>query len=170
MVAVLFVCSGNICRSPTAQGVFRDLVARAGLDDVIRVESCGTHGLHAGEAPDPRAQDAARRRGYRIDDLRARELRRGDFQRFDYMVAMDRGHLQELKRRKPAGAAAPELALLLDYAPRDSVPAGVRDIPDPYYGGRRGFEDVMTLIDAGARGVMTALCRRHGLTAAGPVA
>ena len=152
MINVLFVCTGNICRSPTAEGVFRRMVEEAGLIGRIGADSAGTEGFHIGEAPDPRSALAARARGYPIDDLRARQVRPRDFESFDLVLAMDRGHLNHLKRLCP-----PELAvrvrLFLDFAPW----AGSRDVPDPYYGGPEGFSRVLDLIEAGCRGVLESL-------------
>ena len=156
MVKVLFVCTGNICRSPTAEGVFRRMVEDTGLDGRISADSAGTEGFHIGESPDSRSAQAARARGYPIDDLRARQVRPRDFESFDLILAMDRGHLGQLRRLCP-----PELAgrvkLFLDYAPW----AGTRDVPDPYYGGPGGFTRVLDLIEAGCRGVLEALERER---------
>lgn len=153
---VLFVCTGNICRSPTAEGVFRHLVRAEGLQDRLAADSAGTHGYHVGEPPDPRSVAAARRRGYDLQDLRARQLAPGDFARFDLLLAMDRGHLAIMRRMAPAGAAG-RLRLFLDYAPR----LGRSDVSDPYYGDARDFEAALDLIEHGARGLIAAL--RTGL-------
>jgi len=150
--AVLFVCTGNICRSPTADGVFRRLVREAGLEAEVRVDSAGTHDYHVGEPPDERAQAHALRRGYDLSALRARQVAGEDFDRFDLVLAMDRGHLRILKRLAP-----PEhhhkLRLFMEYATslrRD-------DVPDPYYGGSRGFEEVLDMIEDAARGLLAEL-------------
>ena len=136
--SVLFVCTGNICRSPTAAGVFAHFVRQAGLEDSVEVESAGTHDYHAGEAPDARAQDHARRRGYDLSALRARQVRKKDFGDFDLVVAMDHGHLEILQHN-----CAPEhlgkLRMLIKG----------RDVPDPYYGGPEGFDRVLDMIEAG---------------------
>lgn len=152
MRAVLFVCTGNICRSPTADGVFRRLVREAGLEAEVRVDSAGTHDYHVGEPPDERAQAHALRRGYDLSALRARQVAGEDFDRFDLVLAMDRGHLRILKRLAP-----PEhhhkLRLFMEYATslrRD-------DVPDPYYGGSRGFEEVLDMIEDAARGLLAEL-------------
>jgi protein-tyrosine phosphatase len=135
---ILFVCMGNICRSPTAEGVMRRLVEDAGLD--IEVDSAGTGGWHAGEPPDERATLAARRRGVTLEGA-ARQIRPADFRRFDLLVAMDRRNLREL----------------LDLAPDDEAAAKVRllvadtDVPDPYYGGDRGFETVLDMVESACR-------------------
>lgn len=150
MVKVLFVCLGNICRSPSAEGVFRALVAEHGLGDRIAVDSAGTGDYHIGEAPDSRAQAEARRRGFDISALKARQVRLSDFHDFDYMIAMDRRNHAELEALRPGGARA-HLRMLLDFAPelaRDEV-------PDPYLGGAEGFAEVLEMIEAGARGLLS---------------
>ncbi len=149
VVRVLFVCTGNICRSPTAEGVFRALVARHGLEGEIGADSAGTHGYHVGEAPDPRSCAAARARGVVLDDLRARQVSPADFSAFDLVLAMDRGHHAHLARLCPPGREE-RLRLFLDFAPH----LGVRDVPDPYYGGPDGFERVLDLIEAGCEGLL----------------
>ena len=154
MIRVLFVCTGNICRSPTAEGVFRHRVRAAGLADRIAADSAGTHGYHVGEPPDPRACAVARSRGYGIDDLRARKFSPRDFHHFDLVLAMDRGHHRFLTRVMPV-TRAERLRLFLDFAPN----LGVQDVPDPYYGGPEGFVQVLDLIEAGARAVLASL--RH---------
>ena len=143
---VLFVCTGNICRSPTAAGVFAHFVREAGLEEGIQVESAGTHDYHAGEAPDRRAQDHARRRGYDLSALRARQVRRRDFAEFDCIVAMDRGHLAILEEKCPAEHRA-KLRMLVKG----------RDVPDPYYGGPEGFERVLDLIEAGCLALLSEI-------------
>ncbi|MBV8033308.1 MAG: low molecular weight phosphotyrosine protein phosphatase [Betaproteobacteria bacterium] len=143
---VLFVCTGNICRSPTAAGVFADLVRRAGLEDAIHVESAGTHDYHVGEAPDPRAQEHARRRGYDLSALRARRVRKADFAAFDVIVAMDRGHLEILEHNCPPQERG-KLRLLVKG----------RDVPDPYYGGPEGFEHVLDLVEGGCLALLSEL-------------
>ena len=151
-VAVLFVCTGNICRSPTAEGVFRRLVSQAGLADRIGSDSAGTHGYHVGEPPDQRSCAAARRRGYPIDDLRARQVTVGDFEHFDLLLAMDRSHLRHLTDLAPASWRG-QVRLFLDYAPETRT----ADVPDPYYGGADGFQRVLDLIEAGSRGLLAEL-------------
>ncbi len=154
MVKVLFVCTGNICRSPTAHGVFRHLVQAAGLDDRIAVDSAGTHGYHVGEPPDQRSVRAASARGYDLSDLRARRVTAADFAEFDHILAMDRGHLDQLLRLRPPGARA-EVRLFLDDAPH----APRREVPDPYYGEGGHFAEVLDLVEAGARGLLARLRR-----------
>ncbi|MBS1200212.1 MAG: phosphotyrosine protein phosphatase [Proteobacteria bacterium] len=149
---ILFVCMGNICRSPTAEAVFREIARREGQDLLVEVDSAGTHAYHVGEPPDSRAIIAARRRGIAMEHLRARLVARDDFLRFDYLLAMDEQNLEHLRRLAPAGHRA-ELRLFLDYAPG----AGQRDVPDPYYGGETGFEQVLDLVEEASRGLIAAL-------------
>lgn len=149
MVKVLFVCTGNICRSPTAHGVFRALVEREGLVGRIAVDSAGTHAYHVGEPPDRRSAAVARRRGFEINDLKARQVVRDDFETFDLILAMDRGHLGLLSGQCPPQRQA-ALALFLSFAPHLSL----LDVPDPYYGGGDGFERVLDMIEAGSAGLL----------------
>ncbi len=149
MLKVLFVCTGNICRSPTAEGVFRALVEREGLADRIGVDSAGTHAYHAGEAPDRRSAEAARRRGVELDHLRARQVVKADFDTFDLILAMDRGHHAKLLGSCPP-PRRDAVALFLSFAPQ----LGVQDVPDPYYGGHDGFERVLDMIEAGSIGLL----------------
>ena len=141
---MLFVCTGNICRSPTAEGVLRHLAAREGIP--LHVESAGTHDYHVGEAPDARAQHHAKRRGYDLSGQRARHVSRRDFEEFDLIVAMDRGHLRLLERACPPEHRQ-KLRLFL---------AG-GDVPDPYYGGPEGFEHVLDLVEARCRSLLQEL-------------
>ncbi|MDG5497638.1 low molecular weight protein-tyrosine-phosphatase [Niveispirillum sp. BGYR6] len=147
MINILFVCTGNICRSPTAEGVFRHLVDREGLSDRLSVDSAGTHAYHVGESPDHRSIAAAARRGYDLSDLRARVLVPADYDRFDLLLAMDRGHLEIMRRKQPPGSRA-RLALFMAEAP---APLTNRDVPDPYYGEGRHFGEVLDLVEAGSR-------------------
>ena len=144
---ILFVCMGNICRSPTAEGVMRRLVESEGLD--IEVDSAGTGGWHAGEPPDERATLAARRRGVTLEGA-ARQVRPADFRRFDLLVAMDRGNLRELLALAPDEEAAAKVRLLVADA----------DVPDPYYGGDRGFETVLDMVEAACRELLDELRAR----------
>ncbi len=153
MVRILFVCSGNICRSPTAEGVFRDLVRGQGLEGKIAIDSAGTHGFHAGEPPDARSQAAARARGHAIGDLRARQVRADDFTTFDLILAMDRGHLRELTAQAPTAADAAKIRLFMTFAPS----FGTDDVPDPYYGAGDGFERVLDMIETGSEGLLAHL-------------
>jgi protein-tyrosine phosphatase len=144
---ILFVCMGNICRSPTAEGVMRRLIDDAGLD--IEVDSAGTGGWHAGEPPDERATLAARRRGVTLSGA-ARQVRPDDFERFDMLVAMDRGNLRELLALAPDEEAAAKVRLLVADA----------DVPDPYYGGDRGFETVLDMVETACRELLDELRSR----------
>lgn len=148
----MFVCTGNICRSPTAEGVFRKLVADTGLDGHIVVDSAGTTNYHAGQPPDPRMQAAARARGYDLSRLRARQVGHDDFDRFNLIVAMDRDHRDILARLAPATGAR-KIRLMMEFA-RGSQYA---EIPDPYYGGPEEFELVLDLIENAAEGLLATL-------------
>ena len=151
---VLFVCLGNICRSPTAEAVFRHLVARDAQHLQIVIDSAGTHAYHIGEPPDGRSQAAARRRGIDMSALRARQVHASDFEEFDLILAMDRDNLDELKRRCPPRLDE-RLRLLLEFAP-----VSERDVPDPYYGGEAGFERVLDLVEQACGGLLAELRRR----------
>jgi protein-tyrosine phosphatase len=146
MQQVLFVCSGNICRSPTAEGVFRHLVAEAGLADRIATDSVGLHGWHVGNPPDSRSIRAAAGRGIDISDLRARQLDLADFERFDLLLAMDEGHHRDMLRRATAGQRD-KVRMFMEAATGLPAPP----VPDPYYGGVDGFEEVLDMIEEGAR-------------------
>lgn len=148
---VLFVCLGNICRSPTAEGVLRHQLREAGLLDRVSVASAGTGDWHVGKAPDKRTLLAALRRGYDFSAQRAQQVSAGDFARYDLILAMDHSNLADLKRLQlPAGSA--ELDLFLRRY--DGV---VDEVPDPYYGGEQGFDQVLDLIEAGCRGLVREL-------------
>lgn len=144
---LLFVCTGNICRSPTAEGVMAHHLRAAGLDDRVAVDSAGTMAYHEGEEPDPRAQMVAEQRGYDLSDLRARLLQPADFRTFDLLLAMDSGHLRTMKRMR---AGAGDVRLFLNYARGQQG----RDVPDPYYGQKRDFESALDLIEMGVRGLL----------------
>jgi protein-tyrosine phosphatase len=148
---VLFVCMGNICRSPTAEGVLRRKLQAAGLAGRVEVDSAGTHGSHAGEAPDPRAVKHAAGRGYDLSRLRARRVGRDDFQRFDWVIAMDEDNLGALRAIAPEGA---RVGLLMEYARRFT---GVREVPDPYFGAPAGFERVLDLVEDACDGLVERL-------------
>ena len=145
MFSVLVVCTGNICRSPTAEGVLRAEVERRGLGKQVRVESAGTHDYHIGDAPDPRSVRHAKRRGYDLSELRASQVSRADFDRFDYILAMDRGHLRILRSLAPENARA-KVGLFLEPSTRWTG----EDVPDPYYGGPEGFEQVLDMVEEAA--------------------
>ena len=153
---MLFVCTGNICRSPLAEGVLRSRVRAAGLDGRIEADSAGTIDFHRGEPPDRRARAAAGRRGIDLEDQRARRIDARDFDRFDYVVSLDRGHHQRLLALRPDGAPA-QLRLLLEYAPA----LGRLDVPDPYYGADADFEHALDLIEAAADGLLEDIRGRH---------
>jgi protein-tyrosine phosphatase len=153
---ILFVCLGNICRSPTAEAVFRDLVERESTGRVIEVDSAGTHAWQVGSPPDERAIVAAARRGIDLHGLRARQVTDADFERFDLLLAMDEPIYRRLLAIAPA-THQDRVRLLLDFAPQ----LGRREVPDPYPGGPADFEEVLDLIEAAARGLLAALGRRH---------
>lgn len=152
MIKVLFVCLGNICRSPMAEGIFRDLIEKAGLDQEVMVDSAGTHGYHIGEPPDPRAQSTTARHGIIITGLRGRQVQAADLQSFDYVLAMDTENLAFLQRL-PGSA---HVRLFLEFA---SKPA-TREVPDPYYGGLGGFDQVYKLLEEAAQGLLADIRRR----------
>ncbi|HTX04857.1 MAG TPA: low molecular weight protein-tyrosine-phosphatase [Steroidobacteraceae bacterium] len=156
---ILFVCLGNICRSPTAEVVFRAVAAREAPELMLEIDSAGTAAYHVGELPDRRTRQAAARRGYDLSELRARVVEPRDFEDFDLILAMDRENLRALERRAPA-AVRERLRLFLEFAPE----VGISEVPDPYYGGPNGFEDVLDLIEAAARGLLEHL--RHESQAA----
>jgi protein-tyrosine phosphatase len=151
-VRVLFVCTGNICRSPTAEGVLRHRAQALGLHKRILADSAGTLDYHVGEPPDRRTQAAARRRGYDLSRLRARQVQSDDFLRFDYLLGLADEHTRWLRREAPAEQVH-KIGLLLDYAPE----LGRRDVPDPYYGSKEGFEVVLDLIEHAAEGLLAEL-------------
>jgi protein-tyrosine phosphatase len=146
-VAVLVVCTGNICRSPTGEGVLRHLVRKRGLDDRVRIASAGTHDYHVGESPDPRTLEHAAKRGYDLSEQRAAQVSKEDFDAFDYILAMDRSHLRILRSIQPKGSKA-KLGLFLEASGKWKG----EDVPDPYYGGVAGFEQVLDMAEeAGER-------------------
>ena len=156
MVKVLFVCMGNICRSPTAEAVFCARVEEAGLAQRILVDSAGTHDYHIGDPPDERAQHAALQRGYDMSALRGRQVDLSDFTRFDYVLAMDRANLAILQRLCPQ-AQRERLGLFLEYASRH----GEREVPDPYYGGAGGFERVLDMAEDASGGLLEQIRKTH---------
>lgn len=157
MSKVLFVCLGNICRSPTAQGIFQRRVDESPLRDRIVIDSAGTGDWHIGRPPDSRMQEAASNRGYDLSPLRARQVSPEDFHRFDLILAMDRSNLADLQAIRPQQANA-ELRLFLDYA----TGATIKEVPDPYYGGEDGFYQVIDLVEDAADGLLRALARELG--------
>jgi protein-tyrosine phosphatase len=144
-IAVLLVCTGNICRSPTAEGVLREHARKRGIDHRLRIESRGTHDYHVGEPPDPRSIHHAASRGYDLSGQRASQLQRSDFEEFDYILAMDRGHLRMLRALAPRECAA-KIGLFLEASGKWKG----EDVPDPYYGGDEGFERVLDMAEEAA--------------------
>ena len=155
-VKVLFVCLGNICRSPTAHGVFRKLVIDQGLTDRIEIDSAGTGAWHIGKAPDSRAQATARNRGIDMSDLRARQVDSGDFMVYDYVLAMDESNLSNLKAMV-LDSSNTQPKLFMDYAPARSE----REVPDPYYGGDEGFEHVFDMVEDACFGLLEDIRANH---------
>jgi protein-tyrosine phosphatase len=149
---ILFVCLGNICRSPTAEIVLREISAREAPELGLQVESAGTEGYHVGHPPDQRTRSAARRRGYDMSALRARRIDTQDFGRFDLILAMDRSNLETLRRRAPDSARG-RIRLFLEFVPGTDV----LEVPDPYYGDANGFEEVLDLVELAARGLIQHL-------------
>jgi protein-tyrosine phosphatase len=155
---LLFVCLGNICRSPTAEGVMRHLVREQGLDDLVELESAGTGSWHVGHAPDERATGAARERGILLAG-RARQVDVVDFDAFDLILAMDRANRDELHALAPDDDARERVRLLREYDP-DAVANGDLEVPDPYYGGPDGFEEVLDLVTRACEGLLAEV-RAH---------
>lgn len=155
MSRVLFVCMGNICRSPTAEGVTRAIAERQGVADRFEFDSAGTHGYHIGNPPDQRARQAAARRGYDLSMLKARQVNEFDFLRFDHILAMDHDNLELLRQACPAEHRA-KLRLFLEFASGSEV----REVPDPYYGGPEGFEQVLDLVEDAASGLLAQLGKK----------
>ncbi|SEP15874.1 low molecular weight protein-tyrosine-phosphatase [Nitrosovibrio sp. Nv6] len=153
--SVLFVCMGNICRSPTAEAVFRQQVKTAGFEKAIHIDSAGTHDYHVGQPPDERAQKAAGRRGYDTKELRARQVHEKDFEVFHYILAMDRANLAVLERECPPQYSH-KLGLLMQYSERFSK--GMEEVPDPYFGGSQGFEHVLNMVEEAGRGLLNRIC------------
>jgi protein-tyrosine phosphatase len=161
---VLFVCLGNICRSPTAEAVFRAQAQKAGWSAMFSADSAGVADYHIGKAPDPRTVRAAAQRGYRLDDLRARQVEPADFTRFDLVLAMDRPVLDQLQRlQRESGGGTARTALFLDFLPgREGG-----EVPDPYYGGADGFETVLDLVEEGSTALLRDLLKRQGVFGCG---
>jgi protein-tyrosine phosphatase len=155
-VNIVFVCMGNICRSPTAEAVFRHYVEQEGLAEQIHIDSAGTHDYHIGEAPDARTQRAAKQRGYDMSKLRGRQVETADFKRFDYVLAMDEANLAILEHLRPRDAES-HLGLFLQYAERHNE----REVPDPYFGGADGFERVLDMVEDAAVGLLRHVREEH---------
>lgn len=154
-IGVIFVCMGNICRSPTAEAVFRHYVENAEMSGHILIDSAGTHDYHIGDPPDARAQRAAQQRGYDMSSLRGRQIGAEDFERFDYVLAMDHANLAILQRLAQQSGGNPHL--FLDYARRHAE----REVPDPYYGGAEGFERVLDMVEDAAQGLLQHIRQQH---------
>lgn len=152
---ILFVCMGNICRSPTAEGVFRRVLAARAPHLQVEIDSAGTHDYHVGDPPDRRAIAAALRRGIDLSKLRARCVSADDFERYDLILAMDDENLRELKRNAPAHRHG-RIRLMMEFAPT----AASRAVPDPYYGAAQGFEEVLDLLEEAAEGLLQELLTR----------
>jgi protein-tyrosine phosphatase len=155
-LSVLFVCLGNICRSPTAHGVFATLVDQAGYGDLIQVDSAGTGDWHLDHAPDQRTAEVAASKGYDLSELRARLVTSADFNQFDYIIAMDNANLKDLRAMQPEGYAG-HLGLFLDFSEQSAV----REVPDPYYGGEDGFELVFGLVEDASKGLLRHIHASH---------
>ena len=155
MVKVLFVCMGNICRSPTAEGVFRHKVKTSGLEEMITIDSAGTHAYHVGNPPDPRAQSAAIKRDIDLSEQRARRVTADDFSEFDYVVAMDESNRCDLASICPPGYEE-RIHMFLDFADCEES-----EVPDPYYGQGRGFEIVLNLVEDAAEGLLEHIRQKH---------
>jgi protein-tyrosine phosphatase len=160
MINVLFVCLGNICRSPTADGIFRKLVSREKLERAITVDSAGTSEWHLGKMPDGRTIAAAKKRGYDLSVLRARQVSAADFDEFDYVLAMDNSNLRDLQKIKPQHYEG-HLGLFLDFGSNKNY----REVPDPYYGGEDGFELVLDLVEEAAKGLLAHIRQKVEATA-----
>lgn len=158
-ISVLFVCLGNICRSPLAEAVFRQVVVEAGLEGSFHIDSAGTSGYHDGEPPDPRTTEVAWRRGVRVSGV-SRRVGPDDARSFHYLVAMDADNHREVERVVRAAQGSPEVLLFREFDPESG---GATEVPDPYFGGPSGFEDVHDLVDRSARGLLSYLVERHGL-------
>ncbi|MBO32161.1 MAG: phosphotyrosine protein phosphatase [Rhodospirillaceae bacterium] len=156
MVKVIFVCSGNICRSPTAEGVFRAMVDAAGLSEKIEIDSAGTGSWHEGERSDERSTETALRRGIDLSMIRARQIDQYDYFEFDYILAMDGTNFNNLMRTCPPDHRN-KIIMFLEFAPHLKE----RDVPDPYYGGPQGFDHVLNLIEAASQGLLTEIREKH---------
>ena len=155
-IKVLFVCMGNICRSPTSEGVFRKIVEKAGLSDRIHIDSAGTHAYHVGKQPDSRAQETARNRNINLSTQRARQAKTEDFNEFDYVIAMDHDNVSDLEAICPENQRA-RLRLFLEFSDKFDE----TEVPDPYYGGEQGFEHVFDLVEDASRGLLNDIKEQH---------
>lgn len=155
-IHVLFVCMGNICRSPTAEGVFRHIITKEGLDNWIKTDSAGTHAYHIGEQPDRRSQQTALSHGIDLSDLRGRKVVSQDFEVFDYILAMDNDNYHILQQISPHGDDS-KLKLFLEFSKEYSE----TEVPDPYFGGDRGFEHVFDLVESASYGLLEDIKMRH---------
>lgn len=155
-IRVLMVCMGNICRSPTAHGVFEEMVKRTGVSDQVSVDSAGTHAYHVGEPPDPRAQEIALKRGLDLSSQRARRALSEDFARFDFILAMDKDNYANLTAICPAGMRE-KLHLFMDFASDYKT----NEVPDPYYGGAGGFDRVFDMVESASRGLLENIRKNH---------
>jgi protein-tyrosine phosphatase len=159
VIGVLFVCLGNICRSPLAEGVFRQVVGEAGLADRFEIDSAGTSSYHTGSPPDSRTTAVARRRGLALDHA-ARQITAEDLDRYDYIVVMDESNHERVRRLAESVKPEMEILLLRDFDPEAD---GSREVPDPYFGGESGFEEVHDMVERACRGLLEHLRERHGL-------
>ncbi len=158
-VKICFVCLGNICRSPTAEGVMRHIVRQEGLEGIVELDSAGTGSWHVGEPPDERASETARGRGFDLGG-RARQFTKKDFDRFDYVVAMDQSNRANLERMAPDAVARAKIWLLREF---DAEASEGAEVPDPYYGGPDGFEHVFDVVEAACRGLLAHLRAEHDI-------
>mgnify|MGYP002641000871 FL=1 len=157
-VKVLFVCMGNICRSPTAEGAFRKLVTDEKLDASIFIDSAGTHAYHIGSPPDNRAQDTALKRDIDLSSLRGRKFTEQDYYEFDYLIAMDESNFRDMKSLDPSDGKG-QLSLFMDFSTEHSE----TEVPDPYYGGNKGFERVFDMVQDASQGLLEHIRKHHGL-------
>lgn len=159
-VSVLFVCLGNICRSPTAHGIFEKLVEQNDLQDQIEIDSAGTGDWHIGKSPDGRAQSYAQKRGYDLSHLRARQISPSDFADFDYILAMDEQNLADIQQMQPEGYSG-HISLFLDFLKGGQEGQEGQEVPDPYYGGDQGFELVLDMVEQASSNLLDHIVARH---------
>ncbi len=158
-VKVLFVCMGNICRSPTAHGMFESIVNKEGLSDSFEIDSAGTHAYHIGKQPDSRAQATAKGRGLDLSYIRARQVDKADFEHYDYILAMDNDNYVLLDQAC-ASEYKDKLHMFLDFAPESSL----HEVPDPYYGGSRGFENVFDMVEEASKGLLADIKKKYSIS------